>query len=215
MNGWQKMGSALAVVAVLGWAGCDGGGGGGGGVGGGHDFGDNDPGVVVALGDSITEGVGVSSTYPDLLAGMIGKTVRNRGSGGAKAGDGAAVIQGVLQGEKPGYVLILYGANDAVTGTPPEDTIGALGAIIEACKDNKTIPVIATLTPMQGSHAAFAAVAKDLSRRIRSLGGQAGAHVCDLENEFGNPSPFLQDDGLHPTDEGNAVIADTFAAILN
>lgn len=212
MRRFYGMAGLLAATAIVWGAGCDNGGGGG--SGGGHDFGDNNPDVIVAMGDSITEGSGVSSPYPSILAGMVGKTVINHGSGGATAGDGAGSIGGVLANDKPGYVLILYGANDAISGVGPDSTIGALGAIIEACKANKTVPVIATLTPMQGLHELFAGGAQELSRRIRSLAGQTGTALCDLENEFGYPSPLLQEDGLHPTDEGCVVIADSFASKL-
>jgi lysophospholipase L1-like esterase len=199
-----------AVAALLLGAGCDGGGGGGSG---GHDFGANDPNVIVAMGDSITEGSG-SADYPSILEGMVGKRVINHGRGGATAGDGAGAIGGVLAREKPGYVLILYGANDVISGTGLDHATGALGAIIEACKANQTVPIIATLTPMQGLHELFAGGAQELSRRIRSLAGQTGTALCDLESEFGFPSGLLQDDGLHPTDEGSVVIADSFASKL-
>ncbi len=202
-------GVLVAAVMVLG-PGCDSG---GGGSGDGHDFGDNNPDLIVAMGDSITEGSGVTP-YPSILAGMTGKTVINHGSGGATAGDGAGSIGGVLADEKPGYVLILYGANDVISGNGPDSTTGALGAIIEACKANHSVPIIATLTPMQGLHELFAGGAQELSRRIRTLAGQTGAALCDLESEFGSPSALLQDDGLHPTEEGSVVIADSFASKL-
>ncbi len=194
---------AIWMAGVLALAGCDGGGGGGLG----SDVGDNNPNVVAAVGDSITAG-----SYPSQLAGMIHKTVINHGHGGATAGDGAASIGGVLSGDKPGYVLILYGANDAITGVNPDDTAAALGDIIGACKANKSIPVIATLTPMFSEHLIYASAAKRVSERIRTLASQTGTALCDLENEFGNNAALLQSDGLHPTTEGDMVIADSFAA---
>jgi acyl-CoA thioesterase-1 len=209
MQMFREIASIVVAAALVLGAGCDGGGGGGGD----HDFGDNNPDVIVAMGDSITEGAG-SANYPSILAGMVGKTVINRGVSGGTAGGGAGRIGGVLAGDKPGYVLILLGANDVIRGNGPDSTVGALGAIVEACKANKTVPIIATLTPMQDLHELFAGRAREVSERIRSLAGQTGTALCDLENEFGSPSPYLQEDGLHPTYEGCVVIADSFASKL-
>ena len=39
---------------------------------------------------------------------------------------------------------------------------------------------------------------------------EEGAKLVDLEREFGN-SGDLQCDGLHPTDQGTAVIANAFS----
>jgi len=195
------IGTAVALVL----AGCDHGGGGGLGT----DVGNNDPNVVAAVGDSITAG-----SYPSQLAGMIHKTVHNHGAGGATAGDGAGRIGGVLAEDKPGYVLILYGANDAITGEDPDNTVAALSAIIGACKANKSIPVIATLTPMHTEHAIYAGRAARISERIRTLADQTGTALCDLEKEFGDNESLFQSDGLHPNSQGDMVIADSFAAFF-
>ena len=201
---------AVVVAAMVGLTGCDGGGGGGGS----HDFGDNDPNVVSAMGDSITEGSGVTP-YTSILAGMTGKTVINHGSGGATAGDGAGRISGVLASDKPGYVLIFYGANDVISGVGMDATIGALGAIVDACKANHSVPVLATILPMQAVHEMFDGAGQELNRRIRSLGSEKGVKVVNLEGEFGRPSDLLQDDGLHPTEAGSVVIADSFAGAID
>ena len=195
------IGTAVALLL----AGCDHGGGGGLGT----DVGSNDPNVVAAVGDSITAG-----SYPAQLAGMIHKTVNNHGVGGATADDGAARIGGVLAEDKPGYVLILYGANDAITSVDPDDTIAALSAIIGACKANKSIPVIATLTPMYTEHSIYDGNAKRISERIRTLASQTGITLCDLEKEFGDNETLFQSDGLHPNSQGDMVIADSFAALF-
>lgn len=213
MYWFRSLAGVLVAALATTLAGCDGGGGDNGG-GGAHDFGSNAPGVIVALGDSITAGLGVSTPYPAILAGMTGKTVINHGVGGTTASYGASRIAGVLADHKPAYVLILYGANDVIGGDDLDGTVAALSAIIEACKANQTVPIIATLTPMQGGHELFAGGARKLSQRIRDLAGQTGVTLCDLEKEFGSPSPFIQKDGLHPTDEGCVVIADSFASAL-
>jgi lysophospholipase L1-like esterase len=193
------LGCGLAALLL---AGCEDG---GGGSGNGGDFGNNDPNVYVAMGDSITAG-----GYPAVLAGMLGKPVINRGVGGAGSADGAARVQGILNSYKPGYLLILYGANDATHGHDPEATIGYLRSIIQTAKANKTVPVIGTLTPMSAEHAAYDAAASSLSAMIRAMAGEEKAAVADLESAFGGRSEYLEADGLHPNAAGTALIAQTF-----
>ena len=63
-------------------------------LGDGHDFGDNDQNVYLALGDSITYGYGLSSqaTYSVKLSAMIGKTVINAGIGGETSFGGTTKV---------------------------------------------------------------------------------------------------------------------------
>jgi len=190
------------------WNGCEGGGSS-------HDFGSNDSNVAVCMGDSITalEG-GNSTTYPALLAASTGMTVYNEGSGGATSSDGAGKISSVLSSYKPGYVLILYGANDVISGTGEDDCIANLRSIITAAKNNKSVPVVATLTPMYGSHSIFDGSTKTLNVKIRQLASEEGCSVADLESAFGTDSSYFNGDGLHPNDAGLKIIADTFAGAL-
>jgi len=49
---------------------------------------------------------------------------------------------------------------------------------------------------------------------IRTMAGEEGASVADLEAAFGNRSEYLQADGLHPNAAGTALIAETFRGAL-
>jgi lysophospholipase L1-like esterase len=196
------------IVCALGLNGCENGGSS-------HDFGANNPNVAVAIGDSITalEG-GNSTTYPALLAQMAGMTVINEGSGGATSGDGAAKVTGVLREYSPGYLLILYGANDVIGGYGIDNAIANLRAIIVTAKNNNTVPVIATITPMCFSHSIFNGSASALNDRIRQLASEEGCDLVDLEAAFGSDTSLFNGDGLHPNDKGLQVIADNFAGAL-
>lgn len=202
---------ALALGASL-FAGCEGGDGGSS-----HDFGDNDPNVVVCMGDSITEGylVAAADSYPAQLAGIIGKTVHNRGVGGARSSYGASTIDGVLSRYKPGYVLILFGANDVIHGGDQDEVISNLRGMVQRAKDNKTVPVIGTLTPMYAGHSTFNSGAIGLSVRIRAMAAEEGVDVADLEAAFGADESLLLSDGLHPNAASAKVIAETFAGYIN
>jgi len=203
----------VAIAAAAGClTGCEIGGGGGGGSGS-QNFGANDPNLYVAFGDSITA-AGSSGSYPAILAAMLGKRVVNEGIPGTTAGFGAARVDSLLLAYKPGYLLILYGANDAIGGDNPTATIGGLRAIIAAAKQNQTVPVLATLTPMFFGHAAFEGRVEALNIQIRTLADEEGVSLADLEKAFGGNPAYLQDDGLHPNGAGLQVIADTFASAL-
>ncbi len=196
--------------AALFAAGCDDGGEGG--LGG--DVGSNDPNMYVAMGDSITEGYGASTTYPAELSAMLGKTVVNRGVGGARAGEGAAAVGGVLSRYRPGYLLILYGANDVIHGGDPVAVKEQLRSIIRAANNNRTIPVIATLTPMYSGHSIYDGGARELNAHIRALASEEGAALADLEGEFSGRPDYMQADGLHPNSTGLRAIALVFNDVL-
>ena len=204
-NVWLRRVAALATVLIL--AGCDDGGGGGGGVG--NDVGDNDPNLYVAIGDSITK-----AGYPAVLGSMLGKPVVNRGIGGSVSADGAAETPGILSALNPGYLLILYGANDVTRGHSAAATIGNLRSIIQSCKANKTVPVIATLTPMFFEHQTFHAAASATSELIRQLAREEDVALADLEKAFNDQSKYMEADGLHPNAAGTQLIAETFYDVL-
>lgn len=181
-----------------------------------HDFGNNNPDLYVAMGDSITSGLGYSSEepYPAKLSAMLGKTVINNGHGGDTSSDGRSDVNSVLTSYKPGYLLILYGANDIIYGYDTDHIIANLRAIIQAAKENKTIPVVATLTPAFGSHSYMADAITELNSQIRQMAAEEGVVVADLYSAFGGNSDYMLSDGLHPNDEGAELIAATFYHVL-
>ncbi len=195
------------------FTGCEGGGGGR--LGDGHDFGANDRNKYVAVGDSITRGYGASIPYPAVLSSMLGKVVVNKGVNGARTAEGLSSINSILSSHKPGFLLILFGANDVIFSNPPGQVAEQLRAIIQAAKANKTIPVIATLTPQITEHAAYGGGVIALNVRIRSLAAEEGIKLVDLEAAFSGHSEYFQRDGLHPNNTGLSVIAAEFFDVLD
>ena len=194
--------SALVLAGLVGLCGCEDD---SGNPAAGHDFGTNDPNVYAAMGDSIT-----TYGWPAILAGQLGATVYNSSQGGAPSSTGASSVNGVLSRYKPGYLLILYGANDVIREYGRSSTMGNLRRMIQAAKANQTIPVIGTLTPMRDGHKLWAGSARALNEMIRQMAGEEGVAVADLERAFGDRADLLQPDGLHPTAAGSEVIASTF-----
>lgn len=208
MKGSRWAGWMCAAALVL--AACDdGGSGGGGGVSG--DIGDNNPNVYLAIGDSVTGGGnGGGAPYPPRLATLTGKVVINEGRDSESTGKAAGRVAGLLAANKPAALLIDLGAVDLIESRGINTAVANLRSIIRAAKANKTIPVIATLTPMSGSHSLWADGARQLSARIRSIASEEGARLVDLESEFGSGNGLILGDGLHPNDTGNQLMAEAF-----
>lgn len=178
-----------------------------------YDCGNNDKGVIACMGDSITGEVnnGVPP-YPSVLATLIpSKTIVNQGLGGEHSSGGAARVNGVLSRYHPCYLLVLYGANDILHFYDLNYTISNLRYILQTAKNNGTIPIIATLTPMIYSHAVFQGSVDQLNVMIRQMASEEKVQLVDLANEFrGSEDQLISFDGLHPNANGVSVVAMAF-----
>jgi lysophospholipase L1-like esterase len=182
-----------------------------------HDFGANDPNLYVAFGDSITHDgqPGARPSYPERLSLLLGRTVVNEGVDGERSAGGRDRVDSVLKQYKPGYLLIIYGANDAFHARPTAATIENLQAIIDCAKDNRTIPVLATTLPIVGLREEWANAVVDLNRRIRDLAERENLLLVDLEKIFAaDTDSLLRPDGVHPSYAGNDAIAEAFYDVL-
>ncbi len=182
----------------------------------GHDFGENDPDVIAAVGDSITRGYGVaaSEAYVSLLGGMTGKTVLNFGVNAAIALDSIDRAIGALDGRRPGFLIIFLGINDVVRSHSSDETISALTTIISEARDRSTIPILLTLPVPIAGHELWQGSARKLSARIRQLGAAQGVVVVDIEAYLAGNEAYMQEDGLHPNAEGQALIASALAGLF-
>ena len=218
MNNFIRITAVVAVLSLaLVWGvGCEIGGSGGGNGGGDlGDIGSNNPDVYVALGDSTTDGNnGGGDPYPPRVAALTGKTVYNMAAQNESAAQSAAKVGGILADKKPAAVMFMTGAVELINGRSVDDVIGSLRSIIQQCNANKSVPVMATLPPMLYSHSRFEGVVKELNKAIRSLASSEGTRLVDLESKFGDGTKYILDDGLHPNEEGNQLMADAFKDAL-
>jgi lysophospholipase L1-like esterase len=192
-------------------------------------IGDNLPNVYLAFGDSLTVGEGSSDggyriKLQTRLAGSLGRAqVIDGGKSGTSSKVGAARIPGKTGlANLPAYSLILYGTNDwndqSCQSSPAANcfTIDSLRTMVEEVKDRQSIPVLATLPPVNpavnpgrnGWH-------DQMNELIKALARSEGAILADLNAAFkaqpSLPALFSGDpEGVHPNDAGYSVMADAF-----
>ena len=207
--------SAMACVLCIWLTACEEDGGGGV-LGAGYNFGDNNPNTMVAMGDSITSGSSNPGgiPYPARLASATGRTVINRGSGGTSSSHGAGTVNNNLAQYKPGYLLILYGYIDVANGVNEDVIIANLRLMVDAARANRTIPVLATLTPVFDSHEMFANGVRSVNGRIRQLAASENVPLADVGGALEGQRHLFLEDGLHPNDEGEQAIASVFYGVL-
>jgi lysophospholipase L1-like esterase len=128
--------------------------------------------------------------------------------------------------ERPAYTLILYGTNDwndqACQHLPPAQcfTMNNLAIIVDYVKSVSSIPVLATLPPLNPDRAPRERTDwnAEMNVLIKALAQSEGAIVADLFAAFPTTTPnslpqYFADD-VHPNDQGYALIAQAFLKAL-
>ncbi len=92
--------------------------------------------IVLAFGDSLTHGNGAPTgqAYPEVLAGMLNRTVINSGVPGEISAAGLARLPQVLDLLRPQLVILCHGGNDFLRRLDRAQTIANLTAMIEQIK---------------------------------------------------------------------------------
>jgi len=202
----------VLAVWIVGLVGC--GSGGGGGLGN-PDPGDNDLNSVIAFGDSLTKGSECPCVpYPRRLADYIKKTVHNTGVPGSYAIDNVSRTQEAIDKYPSAFMLILYGVNDIVRGDEVLSISKALEQMVDICKKNHVVPVLATYPEPILDHALFAPRTLLLNESIRELAAAEGIKLVDLEREFGSDESLYEPGGLHPNSKGTEIVAIAFADLF-
>jgi len=186
----------------------------------------NRPFIYMGFGDSITEGDGSSSHegYRHLLADMLrahfggAAEVLDESQSGSKSDTGAERIGGSLNRTRPAYTLILYGTNDFVRPECQRDfpcfTIDALRDMIGAARAARSLPILATIPPVQPETNApdRNGWVGRMDELIKPMAAEQKVPVADVYAAFmREPSlSALFADRLHPNDRGYQIIAGEF-----
>ena len=92
--------------------------------------------TVLALGDSLTSGVGASSdtAYPAVLQQLTGWKVVNGGVSGDTSAQALARLPGLLQQHQPALVIVSIGGNDFLRRQTASDTRARVRQICEQAR---------------------------------------------------------------------------------
>lgn len=176
--------------------------------------------VIVCFGDSITAGLGVDPAvnYPadlqrELDAQGFHYRVANFGVSGETTKDGLERVPQVLS-RKPELVIVEFGGNDGLRGLPVEESQKNLAGIVTALRQGgtKVLLVAITLPKQYGMdyisrfEAIYPAVAKQANVPLLGFAQFSKGLFAEPTN--------VQDDGIHPTAAGDAIIAKNVAANL-
>jgi acyl-CoA thioesterase I len=179
---------------------------------------DNNRPVIVCYGDSITAGRGLAygEAYPDFLQNKLDAQgyrykVVNQGTSGATTKDALAGLPFVLR-LHPAVVIVEFGGNDGLRGLPVEESRSNLDQLLTALEKAHVKILLAgiTLPPDYGPDyiRSFNRIFQDLATRHHV------AFVPMLYVNLVHVPGTIQDDGIHPTAKGSAIIADTLLPVL-
>lgn len=92
--------------------------------------------VIVAFGDSLTQGVGVekAQSYPAVLQSLTGHKVVNAGIASETTAEGLQRFDAVLVRYQPELVILLEGGNDILQNVPAATIQSNLSKMIEMAK---------------------------------------------------------------------------------
>lgn len=166
--------------------------------------------VILALGDSLTAGYGLppgQSLTDKLQAALKAKsedvTIINAGISGDTAAQGAARLDWALTPDVKG-VIVELGANDALRGLDPTQAELALRQILEKLKSHD-LPVL--ILGMKAPRNLGADYIAKFDGIYPKLAADYGALLYPFYLDGVATQPELnQPDGLHPNEQGLAVI---------
>jgi acyl-CoA thioesterase-1 len=173
---------------------------------------------VLAFGDSLTAGLGLSASeaFPARLAARLkdeGIDIRmvNAGVSGDTTTDGLARLDWALA-DKPDFVILALGANDAMRGIDPKIVRANLDKMIDKIQaSGAKLMLLGMLAPANWG----AQYEHEFDRIYPEL---AKAHDVPLYPFFldgvaMNPA-LNQPDGIHPNQRGVAIMVDHIAPLV-
>jgi acyl-CoA thioesterase-1 len=166
--------------------------------------------VIVAYGDSITSGFGSAADQPftrflqqELDRRGYSFRVVNAGVPGDTTGSGLARVESVIA-LKPAIVIVEFGGNDGLRGLPLLTVRANLDELIGRLKQAGIRVLLAgvTLPPNYGPDYVkrFEGIYADLARKHDIT-------LTYLHKGSTSWTQFVQPDGIHPTAEGNRILA--------
>ena len=173
---------------------------------------------IVAFGDSLTAGYGLSSdeSYPAILQERLINAnyhykVINAGVSGDTTAGGLRRLDWVLK-SRPTIVILVLGGNDGLRGLPLDDTYANLEKIIQRLKSEGVTILLAgmKIPPNYGEN-----YTSEFSTMYQKLAEDYDVTFMPFFLEDVAMRPHLtQADGIHPTAEGYQIIVDNLLESL-
>jgi acyl-CoA thioesterase-1 len=169
-------------------------------------------GIIVAVGNSLTEGLGVAEefAYPAMLEKKLWSSgyryrVINAGVSGETSSGTLARIKWVLT-LKPDIVILVIGANDGFRGVAPELIKTNILTIIRGLKEKKVTVLLGGMQMGQNLGKNYITAFEEIYPQVARQEKIALVPFF-LTGVAANPN-LNQADGIHPTAEGYRVVVD-------
>ena len=169
------------------------------------------PQTILALGDSLTAGLGLgpADAFPAKLEAALkarGHDVKviNAGVSGDTAADGAARLDWALA-EPVSAVIVELGANDALRGLPVAQAEQALDGLLTALAQKKLPTLLAGMKAPPNMGADYQAAFDGMYQRLAAKHPAVLVYPFFLDGVAADPK-LNQGDGMHPNSAGVDVI---------
>jgi lysophospholipase L1-like esterase len=183
--------------------------------------------LIVALGDSLTQGWMVRKGYLAFLEEMLGSLfpsasfkILNRGIPGDTAEGGLMRVREDVIDEDPNCVLVQFALNDAFIGYPVERFRHNLQSIVDRIGENTDAEII-LLTSVHLVESRDSATAAPFYDAIEKLGAANGLPVVRVHeywrkkiSEVAEFRGLVQPDMVHPTVEGYRLMAEAVMEVF-
>ena len=177
--------------------------------------------TIIFFGNSLTAGYGLDpdDAFPALIQKRLdslgmGYTVVNAGVSGETTATGVNRVEWVIAQNPPDVFVLELGGTDGLRGIPVEETNKNLLAIIEKVRgkypEAKIVLAGMMIPPNMGPAyskdfmAVFPAVAKEGNVKL----------IPFLLDKVGGEPELNLPDGIHPTEEGHRIVAETVWGVL-
>ncbi len=162
---------------------------------------------VIALGDSLTAGIGAppGSGYVGYLEQFANVEIINAGVSGDTTRGALARLQRDVLDRNPKIVLVALGGNDVLRKIPEDETFGNLRLIITQTQQAGALVILIGFDfPLKSSY----------ERRYAELAEELGCpFVPDVMDDVFNNRELMAD-SVHPNARGYRVMAERIAPVL-
>ena len=164
--------------------------------------------VVLAFGDSLTYGTGApqGESYPEVLSGLIERTVVSEGVPGERTAEGLERLSDVLDMHQPRIMLLCLGGNDMLRKVDASETETNLRQMIDtATARGVGVVLIGVPKPalLGGTAKFYERIAEDYSIPYEG----------DALNEILKDNEY-KSDPIHPNARGYRLLATALAELL-